>query len=514
MDTFAAPSYKSEVVFPHGLGDCVYFTYMLALYRECGRRTKVKADLEKQFLFDMVGVDRSEAGQAKIEWVHGEDINRLDRTNHWRANKAFINISRPPLPSIGEPDAVLWDRFVNVRIQATEHLPDAVFQGVDEFLAGLKRPITLLHTKGNSFQAAKSVPDGLAVGICREIVEQSGGSVLLLDWDNRVPRIAHGRVKHLTDDWKRITAQELLALIVRADLVVGVDSGPLHLTRFTDTPAVGLWFNGHHPALYSLPRAQQVNITLKKAMHHANRIARWQYNIVEEQGEYIRPEIVGRTCVQMLGETRYCSPQNKGRDVMMRHWIDDWTRGGYTGQKTFADRNVSFDLILRHIKNIPRVRIVETGCIRCREDWRGAGYATYWLGAAAVDSGGHLDSVDNDPKHCAFAREECAAFGRSVTITCGDSVAFLTNREEQIDILYLDSWDADIPGYEEHGLREIQAAERLLHGKSMVIYDDTSIIKGQWIGKGKLGVPWLLTRGWHVLHAGHQTVLVREAPRE
>ena len=39
-----------------------------------------------------------------------------------------------------------------------------------------------------------------------------------------------------------------------------------------------------------------------------------------------------------------------------------------------------------------------------------------------------------------------------------DSLHFLLARQEPIDLLYLDSWDTYVPGYAEHGLRELQAA--------------------------------------------------------
>ncbi len=69
-------------------------------------------------------------------------------------------------------------------------------------------------------------------------------------------------------------------------------------------------------------------------------------------------------------------------------------------------------------------------------------------------------------------------------------------RRDQIDLLYLDSWDTYVPGYAEHGLKEIQAAEHVLHAKSMVVYDDTSILAGKWRGKGMQGVSWMIERGW------------------
>jgi hypothetical protein len=60
-------------------------------------------------------------------------------------------------------------------------------------------------------------------------------------------------------------------------------------------------------------------------------------------------------------------------------------------------------------------------------------------------------------------------------------------------------------------LSEIQAAEERLHHASIVVFDDTCYANGGFIGSGALGVPWLLERGWCILHSGHQTILSRLA---
>lgn len=497
-----------DVSFPHGLGDCVYFSHSLAVYKRHGAKIRVRANLEKQFLFEAADIERCGESAPKVGWIHGENIDSLTRETHWRANKAFANFSLAPMPNIGAMTSDLWQEFSEVQLSLEPLVRKESWDEVDRYFERLRRPIVLLHTKGNAFQAAKSVPDELAVAIYREVLERIPGTVLLLDWDNRVPRIAHGRLKHLTDDWKRIGVQELVAAIYRADLLIGIDSGPLHLCRFTDTPSVGLWFNRHHPALYSLPRAQQVNVSIKKAMHNANRMTRWYYNIVEEQTNSITAATVARTAEQLLQDSRYLGNKQRGRDVMLRHWIEDWTRAGVSSYGTFIDRNVSFDIALRHLARYPSPRVVETGCIRCKEDWRGAGYSTYLFGAAVTALSGEMTTVDLNEKNCSFAASETQDFCAHLKIKCGDSVSFLESQKKSVHLLYLDSHDTYQPGFAEHGLREIQASESILGKDTMIVYDDTYIQAGKWRGKGSLGVPWLLQRGWKPIHSSHQTVLV------
>jgi hypothetical protein len=498
----------TTVSFPHGLGDCVYFAHQLPLYQRRGHQIKVACHSNKAFLFSPVNLSSSHEAGTRVPWNHARNLGGLDDSNHWLANKSMSNFSVAPMPDIGALSTSLWNEFVTEKVAAVSRLSDRAVSMVQRYFSTIKRPITLLHTKGNTLQASKSVPDDLAVEIYRIILDEVGGTLILLDWDNRVPRIAHGRIKHLTDDWKRLDVEELLAAMSQADLMVGVDSGPLHLCRYTDTPAVGLWFSGHHPANFSLPREQQVNITLKSNSPNGNKHTRWFYNIVEDQGEQIRASTVGWACRQILAAPRYLSSKQQGKDVMIQHWIDHWTRSGVSTYRTFIDRDKSFDLMLRHLAGFMLPRIVETGCIRAEEDWGGAGFSTYLLGAYAAASDGRLESVDIGEKNCVFARKWTRVFGRNVEVFSEDSLRYLGERREQIDLLYLDSWDTYVPGFAEHGLKEIQAAEHLLHAKSMVVYDDTSILAGKWQGKGMLGVPWLLERGWKPVHIGHQTILV------
>ncbi|MDZ4403469.1 class I SAM-dependent methyltransferase [Prosthecobacter sp.] len=498
-----------HIKFNHGLGDCVFFAHQLPLYQRRGFEFEVGCQVNKEFLFAPACTTQPDASHVPLPWKHGVGLEKLDDTNHWQANKAMANFSLAPMPDIGPPSTELWDEYCAVKVDLGSRVSPAVQQMVADYFSKLARPIILLHGTGNTSREVKSLSDAMAVEIYRTILDETGGTLLLLDWDNRVPRVAHGRIKHLTDDWKRLSVEELLATIMQADLLVGVDSGPLHLCRFTETPAVGLWLGGQHPARFSLPRANQVNITLKKSAPKGNRYTRWFYNIIEEHADHLRPSLVGRTCRQLLAAPRYLSRGQIGRDVMMQHWVTDLTRGGLSDYRSFIDRDKSFDLMLRHASHFTSPRIVETGCIRAEEDWRGAGFSTYLLGAFAAAHGGRLDSVDKGEKNCAFARHWTRIFGESVGIHCNDSLHYLSTRQESVDLLYLDSWDTYVPGFAEHGLREIQAAEKLLHAQTMVVYDDTSIRAGQWQGKGTLGVPWLLERGWRTMHVGHQTVLVR-----
>jgi len=122
--------------------------------------------------------------------------------------------------------------------------------------------------------------------------------------------------------------------------------------------------------------------------------------------------------------------------------------------------------------------------------------------------------VDINQEHIAVAQQflgQCPFVHYSVC----DSVAFLNLLPTNftIDVLFLDSFDTHqsdqkiIAAACNHQLREIQAAYRCLHSKSLVLLDD--IPDGAYQGgKGALSIPWLLSGGWKVLHHRETQVLL------
>lgn len=498
--------------FPHGLGDCTYFAHQLPLYVRRGHEITVVCNPDKALLFRASGVEISHEyrGDPKVDWKHGVGLNQVTADNVWAANKAAVNLSVPPLPDIGRPQD-LWQEFCEVRLDLQRFIPRDDWTAVRAFLDPLPRPIVLLHTKGNSFQESKSLPDLTAAQLYMELLDAMPGTIVLLDWDNRVPRLAHYRVRHLTDDWERAEIPRLMALLYEADLILGIDSGPLHAARFTDTPAIGMFPNpGHYPALYCLPRGRQVNVVPHEPCHDWNKQVRIAFNIIESRpGSELDPKFLAQTAAQMLAGSRYLNEDQLGADVQLQQFVLDWERGGTSSLGGIVDRHLSIDCLLRTMRDrFRRPVIVETGCIRAEEDWRGAGFSTYLLGAYVQRFGGELVSIDNDPTHVDFARRTTREL-QHVTVECADSVARLDKFSRLIDVVLLDSWDTTVSGFAEHGLRELQAVLPWLHSRSLILFDDTVYQRRDFHGKGELAVPWLLDHDWEILYSGHQTLLQR-----
>src|SRR5207244_10057551 len=113
------------------------------------------------------------------------------------------------------------------------------------------------------------------------------------------------RIRHLGDDWQHLRTIELYALLKRADLVIGCDSGVLHFTRFTDTPALGVW-TWHHPSQYSLPRKNTLHI-VPQTRNELSRYRRIAYNIVECPGDRLSGRFIAEQAARLLG-ARKCLP--------------------------------------------------------------------------------------------------------------------------------------------------------------------------------------------------------------
>lgn len=499
--------------FDHGLGDCANFAHILELYRRHGYEIELHYADDKAAVFASVEV-KSISLDDSVKYVQFPEPRdpELDTADqYWLYNKTPTNISILPLPDIGSPEQ-LWTELCAVRLDSRLHIGPDAWARVDAFLNDLPKPIVLMHSMGNTLQDAKNMPSHIALATYQEILERIEGTLVLLDWDNRVPRLANGRVRHMTDDWERIDVETLLALMHRSDLLVSIDSGPLHLARMTEIPVIGIFPTlDQYPARVVLPRDRSVSLVPADSTSEFNRRTRLLFNIVEFPGADLEkaPPFIGETCARMLASPRYLDAKHLGADVQLQQFVRDWERGNPNDLSIYNDRHRGFDILLRETAHrFVSPTVVETGCIRGEEDWQGAGFGTYLLGAFLERHGGQLTSVDIDASNCSFARGVTQKM-QTVTIVEGDSVPFLGGFGRPIDVLVLDSMDTYVAGFAEHALREIEKAIPWLHMDSLVMFDDTVYSERKFTGKGCLAVPWLLGQGWRILHSGYQVICVR-----
>ncbi|MES2790052.1 MAG: glycosyltransferase family 9 protein [Planctomycetota bacterium] len=501
---------KTSVSFYHGLGDCAYFAPLIAMYTKRGYPIEVECTPDKRILFEAAGATTIASGAAAVHaWGYPAGTTYPGQGNFLQGSKPGHNLSEPPLPFIGTKEE-LWDEYCQTKVDVTKSLSGSAFEAVDRWLAKLPRPIVLLHTKGNTAQERKSLPDKISSELYQALLDRFDGSLILLDWDRRVPRLSSYRVRHL-DDLGACSTELLFALMSRSQLLIGVDSGPLHVAQLTKIPSVGLWMPGHYPATYTLPRRQQLNIVLREHTQQWNKFKRIPWNLVEVPGSAFEANSLAEYCIPMLHSPRYLRQADIGADVQLQAFVKSCRGvGGGNSLSPYIDRQKSFDLLFRETANrFSNPTIVETGTIRSEEDWPGAGFFTYLAGAFLSRFGGRLHSVDIDAKKCAFARDWTGVFGDHVTVHQQDSIQFLNNFAERIDVLYLDSLDTTEPGHAEHCIREFEAAAPRLHPRSLLVIDDTPWHAGAFVGKGARLVPRLLEEGWRILYAGYQVVLSR-----
>lgn len=498
--------------FEHGLGDTVNFLHLVPLYRRRGYQLEVDCPPERQLLLSIAGAQACRRSDALIShpWVH-RGYADITPERPWASNRVLSNLGVAPLPQIGD-QSELWDELCQVRLQANDHLSASSVESVQRWLAGLPRPIVLLHTSGRTSPELKNLDSQLCLELQRQLLDAIEGTLVLLDGQADAPALQSFRVRRFQPDASE-PVSDLLALIQAADLLIGIDSGPLHLAQLTNTPALGLWTK-HHPALFALPRARTLHLTLAYCWRHIDPLVRIPFRIAQQRwSDCLDPGLIVDLTRRLLTPPRYFSDDELAADVQLQQFVDQFERGEAGGLANHADRHRGFAALLREAgARFERPHIVETGTMRAEEDWSGAGLSTYLFGAYCYRHGGRLDSVDCDQANCNFAERWTRIFRGSVRVHCDKSVTFLSSLpDESVDVLYHDSLDTDLPGHAESCLEEVQAAQCKLHPRSIVALDDTPWSDGHFFGKGRLAVPWLLDHGWKIRHAGYQVVLTRGA---
>ncbi len=182
-----------------------------------------------------------------------------------------------------------------------------------------------------------------------------------------------------------------------------------------------------------------------------------------------------------------------------------WFSGRFTSLLHFRGGTFYQALMLAVARNAKN--IVETGTLRVAGNGASDGQSTRLFAEFAERYDCKLWTCDVDPAAIALARDETAPFASRVEYVVSDSVAFLREFREPIDLLYLDSMDfkEEDPGPpQDHALREGQAALHALHTQSIVLVDDCGLKHG---GKGGKVIPFFLGQGWQVIGMHYQALM-------
>ena len=123
--------------------------------------------------------------------------------------------------------------------------------------------------------------------------------------------------------------------------------------------------------------------------------------------------------------------------------------------------------------------IVETGVARGKIkfffikkfNWKD-GMSTLLLSEYAKYKNGHLHACDIEKKNVDNAKYFSKKNKNFCSFYVDDSINFLKKFQNEINFLYLDSLDGQMPGANEHQLAEFKAAEKYLSENCIILLDD------------------------------------------
>lgn len=205
----------------------------------------------------------------------------------------------------------------------------------------------------------------------------------------------------------------------------------------------------------------------------------------------------------------------------------------------------TFKMALNLLLGFGGQTIVETGCLRMADDF-GSGQSTLLFCEFLDRYGGHLWTIDIDPKNISVCDRLTREFSHARTLICADSVTCLRTPgidfPKSIDLLYLDSCDFPIVELlqrynaigreqqvldalqasdeaefirrdgdlllpcQQHCLAELLAASTRFHARTIVLIDDSYLPGG---GKPRLAKQQLVQWGWTCLYDSQQTIWIQ-----
>jgi SAM-dependent methyltransferase len=254
--------------FDHGLGDCTMFSAVLRHLKE------YKPDWTNDVLCPDAGKHLCFVGAADV--YQTPPAKKYDQVIHHDWPECIESWHDSPgtkaakcLRSIFgiKPDPELLGYDVHVTEDA-EKL-------AGEYVAKLpNKPFALVHYQGNTSTGQKNLSHDVVGQLAKWLIV-NGMTPVILDWDNRSP------LPNNTTIFKAsipTNAGVIAALIRKAKLFVGIDSGPCKVAYSTTTPTVTVW-TGYHPYHYADHTPNAVHLVPHEHQHslRGNRSFATQY---------------------------------------------------------------------------------------------------------------------------------------------------------------------------------------------------------------------------------------------
>lgn len=242
--------------FRHGLGDAVQLTAVLKHLRHYhpdweidvaalrGKHTAFHGLCREVLMLDDPSRDRTRYQQVyALEWHENRSAD--PRWPNTKVTRCLLEVFQlTPIPDLCRYEIAISDAARN---RARDYLRSITGEPGSE---GRYRAV-LIHYEGNTSGDKKNLPTDVIRSVCAT-VRDAGYVPVILDWDRRSPlpdqkTIFCPGAEHPL--WQGIgtgDAEQLAALIDAATLMIGIDSGPLHVAGATTTPTLGVWTH-HHP---------------------------------------------------------------------------------------------------------------------------------------------------------------------------------------------------------------------------------------------------------------------------
>ena len=292
-------NFNLNITFKHGLGDCAQFVTLLDLYRRRGYNIAVVYDRDKQALFDLAGFPYANQG-VNHPWLYYAGFNEPRPVEEAYSNKVGMLLNKWPLPIAG----IGWEEICANHKPFNTTIDKKYIERTKRLLDHLPRPIILVHTQGVSTTNMKELPAKTVQCLYEKLLEL--GSVVELDWTGRAIKFANANFRNLHRDWGVLPLPYLFALLTLADVIIGIDSGPIHVARFFPIRKIFLGVH-HYFGSVALPAPEQLCLA-KHVERKPNVSRRRLWNVYE----YTNDE---PTVEDILAQCKECC------DPVIQNWL-------------------------------------------------------------------------------------------------------------------------------------------------------------------------------------------------
>lgn len=336
----------------HGLGDCVHAATAMRLYIKRGFDVAIAVENNKRWIWNAAGIPIYDGPeQLPLHPYYYPDTFGNLAVPEFNSSKIAHFFEIAELPKLGSKQEV-WDMLCRERVDVSSTIRAEYLAAADELLDGLPRPVVLLHSKGTNLQSQKSIPDQDVVELIRILLHPDSGfsgSIVTLDFDSRAATVGHARCRPVVPAWTEINAEKICALYCKADLLVGVDSGPFHMAAFTPIQCLGV-FRQIHPVQCCIPNPNATYMV--SAEHHTYwqlRGSEWRFleyakaeptatEIANAIKSLVRPKVVQQTAKTTVLVNTDRGPYFNGvGDAILLSWLAEGSKGSDCELKLHAD---------------------------------------------------------------------------------------------------------------------------------------------------------------------------------